>query len=59
VPEAADFGAGTVNGQVSQFVIVPEPGTLVFAGIGITIPGWASARRRRVGRMKLADVLGT
>jgi fibronectin-binding autotransporter adhesin len=31
-----------------DLVIVPEPGTLVFAGIGIAMAGWAVRNRRRI-----------
>jgi fibronectin-binding autotransporter adhesin len=35
VPETANFGSGDVNGQVTQFVVVPEPGTLALASLGL------------------------
>jgi autotransporter-associated beta strand protein len=48
VAVTADFGAGDVNGQVTQFAVVPEPGTLALAAVGF---GAAAAllRRRRTG----------
>jgi len=33
VAESADFGAGLVEGQVMQFVVIPEPGTLILFGL--------------------------
>lgn len=33
VPESADFGSGLVEGQVMQFVVIPEPGTLILFGL--------------------------
>jgi autotransporter-associated beta strand protein len=44
VAEAANFGDGTINGQVSQFVIVPEPGTMLLCGIA-AVAGLALTRR--------------
>jgi hypothetical protein len=46
----AGFAEGSVsNGQVTQFVIVPEPGTIIFAGIGIVMAAWSMRRHRRGG----------
>lgn len=45
---AADFGAGPVNGYVTQFTAVPEPGTCLLAAIGgLLTAGHAIQRRRR------------
>jgi fibronectin-binding autotransporter adhesin len=33
-----------------DLVVVPEPGTLVFAGIGIAMAGWSIRNRRRAAR---------
>ena len=38
---------GTVTGQITQFVVVPEPVTLALAGIGTALLGWRFLRRRR------------
>jgi hypothetical protein len=43
----ADFGSGEATGSVTQFVIVPEPGSLALAGIGISLAGWSLWKRRR------------
>jgi autotransporter-associated beta strand protein len=37
----------TVTGQITQFVVVPEPTTLALAGIGIAMSGYVAWRRRR------------
>jgi hypothetical protein len=37
----------TVTGQITQFVVVPEPTTLALAGIGTALVGWQILRRRR------------
>ena len=44
VPETADFGAGPVSGQATQFVVVPEPAGLAFAAVAVAA---ASLWRRR------------
>jgi autotransporter-associated beta strand protein len=45
---SAAFTGGTITtGQVTQFVIVPEPGSLVIAGIGISLACWVACARRR------------
>jgi len=31
----------------NQFVVVPEPSTIVFAGVGVAMSGWNMLRRRR------------
>ena len=38
---------GAVNGQITQFVVVPEPATLLLAGVGTALLGWRILRRRR------------
>jgi hypothetical protein len=38
---------GAVTGQITQFVVVPEPGTLALMGIGIGIAAWNIRRRSK------------
>ncbi|MEX0688439.1 MAG: autotransporter-associated beta strand repeat-containing protein [Pirellulales bacterium] len=46
IGRTTDFGAGEVTGSVTQFVIVPEPGAIALAGIGIGLAGCLAYRRR-------------
>jgi fibronectin-binding autotransporter adhesin len=47
VAETAAFAGGSVDGQVTQFVVVPEPGMFGLAAAGLGWAGWAARRRRR------------
>ena len=38
---------GQNGGQVMQLVVVPEPGALLLAGMGVAVAAWTLARRRR------------
>lgn len=52
---SANFATGTVtNGQVVELVIVPEPDTIIFAGIGIAMAGWSIWKRRRIAQIMQA-----
>jgi autotransporter-associated beta strand protein len=48
VADSANFSGGTVNGAVTQFVVVPEPGALAFVLTGIGgFMAWAVRQRSR------------
>ncbi|MCX7414934.1 MAG: hypothetical protein NTY25_00345, partial [Planctomycetia bacterium] len=52
---SANFATGAVtNGQVVELVIVPEPDTIIFAGIGIAMAGWSIWKRRRIAQIMQA-----
>ena len=52
---SANFATGTVtNGQVVELVIVPEPDTMIFAGIGIGMAAWSIWKRRRIAQIMQA-----
>ncbi len=49
---SANFATGPVtNGQVVELVIVPEPDTIIFAGIGIGMAAWSIWKRRRIAQI--------
>ena len=57
--------ASAVNGQqlvfyrnAGELVVVPEPSTIVFAGIGVAMCGWTMWRRRRLGKIPPRPVCG-
>jgi fibronectin-binding autotransporter adhesin len=41
----------TFDAAAGSLVIVPEPDTIIFAGIGIAMAGWSVWKRRRIARM--------
>jgi autotransporter-associated beta strand protein len=48
VADSANFGGGTVNGAVTQFVVVPEPGALALALTGVGgFMAWSARQRNR------------
>ena len=44
---SAAFAGGTVTGQATQFVVVPEPGTLALTAVGLGVVASSLLRRRR------------
>lgn len=49
--QTGNFGSADVSGVVTQFMIVPEPSTVIFAGIGIAMAGWCLRKRRRIAHI--------
>ncbi len=49
VAEAADFGGGTINGQVTEFAVVPEPAPLALGGLAAAAALSLLARHRTRG----------
>jgi len=47
IAQTADFAGGTVNGQISQFEVVPEPSTYALLGLAAAALGAHFVRRRR------------
>jgi len=44
--DSADFAGGSVSsGYTMQFVVVPEPGSLALAAVGLATLAWACRRR--------------
>lgn len=47
---SADFAGGTITtGQITRFEVVPEPGSLALAGVGLAVAALKAWRRRRTG----------
>jgi fibronectin-binding autotransporter adhesin len=42
----ANFAGGPVTGSVTEFVVVPEPGSLALTGVGIALLAWRYRSRR-------------
>lgn len=51
--KTVNFGSGTITGAVTQFVVVPEPGGVIVASIGVAIVAWSLRKQRR--RLPIAD----
>ena len=43
--------------QAGQLVLVPEPSTIVFAGIGLLVVGWQRLAKRRRGTQSAVDAI--
>ena len=39
------------NSTTGQLVVVPEPSTIVFAGVGLGMAGWSAWKKRRLARV--------
>jgi len=49
--ETADFRYFTFDQNTGVLMIVPEPSTIVFAGLGIGMAGWSAWRKRRLAKV--------
>jgi autotransporter-associated beta strand protein len=47
VSQGADFGSGLVDGQITQFEVIPEPSTYALLVLGAAAFGFHAWRRRR------------
>ena len=47
VAETANFGGGNISGRVTQFALVPEPGTIsLLLVLAVSLAGYGCLRRR-------------
>ncbi|RLS47829.1 MAG: PEP-CTERM sorting domain-containing protein, partial [Planctomycetota bacterium] len=41
--------------QSGNLVVVPEPSTIVFAGLGVAMSGWTMWKKRRLSKLLAAN----
>jgi len=51
---SGDIGSGKFfqyQNATGELVVVPEPSTLVFAGVGVAMAGWSAWKKRRLAKV--------
>jgi len=55
-PVAGDGTYLVFQAQTGNLVVVPEPSTIVFAGLGVAMSGWTMWKKRRLSKLLAAKV---
>lgn len=59
-PNGGTWASGSINPPGSQYlqfrndgtlIVVPEPSTIVFAGVGVAMAGWSAWKKRRLAKV--------
>jgi hypothetical protein len=53
-PTASDGTYLVFQAASGNLVVVPEPSTMVFAGLGVAMSGWTMWKKRRLGKLLAA-----
>lgn len=53
-PQATDGTYLVFQAATGNLVVVPEPSTMVFAGLGVAMSGWTMWKKRRLGKLLAA-----
>ena len=53
-PQASDGTYLVFQAASGNLVVVPEPSTMVFAGLGVAMSGWTMWKKRRLGKLLAA-----
>ena len=53
-PFASDGTYLVFSAQTGNLVVVPEPSTMVFAGLGVAMSGWTMWKKRRLSKLLAA-----
>ena len=55
-PQGTDGTWLVFQAQTGNLVVVPEPSTIVFAGLGVAMSGWTMWKKRRLSKLLAAKV---